>query len=178
MSSCLKTIIHFPVFLFEYLEKLLHIEREQSRSSKTLTANGRVNFLCLFLSHSIYIMFACASTWGWDKQRGRQRGRMLEWKKNAGLLGHYVSLFSSKPAPYSSWDTATCTDTQRAHKQTHIHGTAVILGKHRWWACGRQIHLRSVPAQRVVRELPNQAKVCRNRLVLGLKSLALNRYFL
>ena len=69
-----------------------------------------------------------------------------------------------------------CADTHtQTHTDTHTH--SCHTRRRRWWACGRQIHLRSVPAQRVIRELPNQAKAHWSRPVLRPDSAAVPGWF-
>ncbi len=86
-------------------------------------------------------------TWGWGKERQdallyvRGKNEPLphtQFNQRAGLLGHRVSLFSSKPASRSSWDTPMCTDTQHVHTNTHTHTQSThVANREHLRCCGQ-----------------------------------------
>ena len=123
---------------------------------------------------------------------GEQQGAVLcmcEWTRNS--LTHTFQSACRTPGPLCQFVLiktrsvqlmrhSECAPTHtRKHTQTHTdtHTHSCHTRRCRWWACGRQIHLRSVPAQRVIRELPNQAKAHWSRPVLRPDSAAVPGWF-
>lgn len=87
----------------------------------------RYSIIILRECKKLICVLGAQDSWGISTARLGETSQAY-FNLSAGLLGCHATLFSSKPAPCSSWDTAKCVDTQHMRTDTHKHSTAVILG--------------------------------------------------
>ncbi len=156
-----------------------------------LTATDPVNTLATLIkrytitTYSVHVNSLFVVYLRTGGNRDREQYSMCEWKTNLSLTHISISMQDSWATMsvcshqnlfHAAHETQQCAQTHNTSTQTdthtHTHKHGCHTRQRRWRACGRQIHLRSVPAQRVIRELPNQAKACWSRPVLGPRSLA------